>query len=71
MLNNWSTLIKMNTSEEQISTNEFVKEFRNIRDGNINFGHLLIDQVSEIINYVTTNWHVSINIHCFFTCLLI
>ena len=55
MLNNWSTLIKMNTSQEQIRTSEFVKELLNIRDGVINFGHLQTDQVSEIINYVTAN----------------
>jgi hypothetical protein len=55
MLNNWPTLIKMNTSEEQIRTSEFVKELLNIRDGVINFGHLQIDQVSEIIDYVTAN----------------
>ncbi len=38
----------------------------NIRNGFINLGHLQIDQVSEIINYVTAHWHVSINIYCLY-----
>ncbi len=55
MINNWSILIKMNISEEQIRTNEFVKELLNIRNGIIKFGHLQIDQVFEIINYAVAN----------------